>query len=119
MDIVIVVLLLVEVCLGLWTAWQYRWGSSWFAATLTPYLRSIFVFDPEIAAVSAMPWPVKYHIVGAFLIVLLIPFSRLVHVLVVPFHYIWRPYQRVIWYWKRDRVRNPDTEWTVTRPKNT
>ncbi len=119
MDIVIMALLLIEVCLGLWTAWQYRWGSSWFAASLTPYLRSIFVFDPDIAAVSAMPWVVKYHIVGAFLIVLLIPFSRLVHVLVVPFHYIWRPYQRVIWYWKRDRVRNPDTEWTVTRPKNT
>lgn len=119
MDVVIVGLLVIQTVLGLWTAIEFRWGSSWFAATLTPYLRSIFALQPDIAAVSALPWTIKWHIVGAFLIVLMIPFSRLVHILVIPFHYLWRPYQRVIWYWGRDKVRDPNTEWTMTNPKNT
>ena len=62
---------------------------------------------------------IKLHIVGAFLIFLLIPFSRLVHFLVAPFHYIWRPYQVVIWYWDRKRIRQPDTAWADNRPRNT
>ncbi len=119
MDVLILSLLMAQTVLGLLIAWNFRWGSSWFAASLTPYLRSIFAFQPDIAAVSAMPWLVKLHIVGAFLIVLAIPFSRLVHVLVVPLHYIWRPYQLVIWNWRKDRVRDPESGWTVTRPRNT
>ncbi|MFQ5583242.1 MAG: respiratory nitrate reductase subunit gamma, partial [Calditrichia bacterium] len=90
----------------------------WFAAVLTPYLRSIFIFQPDIRAVSALPWLVKLHIVGAFLIFGLIPFSRLVHILVVPLHYIWRPYQRVIWNWSKKQVRNPNAKWTFTDPTN-
>lgn len=119
MDVVIVALLVAQTILGLWTAWAFRWGSSWFAATLTPYLRSIFALQPDIAAVGALPWVVRLHIVGAFLIVLLIPFSRLVHVLVVPFHYLWRPYQRVIWYWNKDKVRNHRVGWGTAKPRNT
>ena len=119
MDVVIVTLLIVQTVLGLWTALNFRWGSSWFAATLTPYLQSIFIFQPEPAAVFALPWSIKLHIVGAYTIILLIPFTRLVHLLVVPIHYLWRPYQRVIWNWKRRSVRDPQTDWTITRPKNT
>ncbi len=118
MDGIIVGLLIFQTVLGLWTAVNYRWGSTWFAATLTPYLRSIFTLQPDIAAVSAMPWVVKLHLIGAFTLVLLIPFSRLVHILVVPFHYAWRPYQRVIWYWRKDKVRDPRSGWTATRPRN-
>ncbi len=107
MDIVIYVVLLAQVILGLWTAYGYRWGSSWFAAVLTPYLWSIFKFSPDISAVSAMPWVIKLHIVGAYLLILLFPFSRLMHVLVVPIKYLWRPYQKVVWYWDRKWVRQP------------
>jgi nitrate reductase gamma subunit len=118
MDIIIELLLISQVVLGLLVAFTARWGSSWFAAVLTPYLYSIFILQPEINAVSAMPILVKLHIIGAYLIVALIPFSRLVHVLVVPLHYIWRPYQRVLWYWSRKDVRSPRTIWTIKRPKN-
>ena len=65
-----------------------------------------------------MPWVIKLHIVGAFLLVLIIPFSRLVHFLVAPLHYIWRPYQVVIWNWSKDKVRDPRTAWTEHRPRN-
>lgn len=118
MDIFVLAVLLAQIILGLWVAYYYRWGSSWFASILTPYLISLITFNPEITAVSQLPLIIKLHVIGAFLIVLLIPFSRLVHFIVAPFSYIWRPYQKVIWYRSRKRVRNPEEDWGVTRPKN-
>ncbi len=118
MDIVIELLLLVQIVFGLWVALGYRWGSSWFAADLSPYLWSIVKLNPQIEAVSAMPWVVQVHIVGAFVILGMIPFTRLVHFLVAPFHYIWRPYQPVMWYWDRKLIRDPKTAWSEARPKN-
>ncbi|HEC28778.1 MAG TPA: respiratory nitrate reductase subunit gamma [Gammaproteobacteria bacterium] len=118
MDIVIVLILLLQIFLGCWIALGYRWGSSWFAADLSPYLWSLVTFSPSIEAVSAMPVVIKLHIVGAFTILLLIPFTRLVHFLVAPFHYIFRQYQVVMWNWDKDRVRKPETAWQATRPKN-
>lgn len=118
MDVAIELLLLAQIVLGCWIALGYRWGSSWFASDLSPYLWSIFALQPNIEAVSALPLVIKLHIAGAFLIVLVFPFTRLVHFLVAPVHYIWRPYQVVIWYWDRKRVREPQTGWTITQPRN-
>lgn len=118
MDYAIISLILLQVVSGLWVAYNFRWGSSWFASVLTPYLRSIFALQPDISAVSALPWIIKSHIIGAFLIILLIPFSRLVHFLVVPLDYIWRPYQQVVWYWERKSIRKSWTPWSLKRPKN-
>jgi len=112
MDVAIEVLLLAQIVLGVWVALGYRWGSSWFASTLSPYLWSLARFSPETEAVFAMPWVVKLHIVGAFLVLLMIPFSRLIHLIVAPFHYLARPYQVVIWNWDRKAIRNPDTSWS-------
>lgn len=118
MDIVIVLLLLLQAVLGCWIALAYRWGASWFASDLSPYLWSIVTLNPQIEAVSAMPLVIQAHIVGAFLMIGIIPFTRLVHFLVAPFHYLWRPYQVVIWNWDRKRVRDPKTVWTAHRPEN-
>lgn len=118
MDIFLELLLLAQVILGLWTAFSYRWGSSWFASDLSPYLWSLLKLDPNITAVSALPVPIKLHIIGAFLIVTVFPFTRLVHILVAPLHYLARPYQRVIWNWDRKAIRDPRTPWTETRPRN-
>lgn len=117
-DIAVEVLLFAQVVLGLWVATQYRWGSSWFASSLTPYLKSIFLLEPRMDAVGAMPLVVQLHIVGAFLIVLMFPFSRLMHALVAPIDYLWRPYQRVMWNWDKNNVRSTTTKWSITRPKN-
>lgn len=118
MDLIIEILILSQIFLGLWIAYGYRWGSSWFAAVLSPYLMSIFTLDPQITAVTNLPLVIQLHIAIAFLIVLLIPFSRLVHLLVPPLSYLWRPYQKVIWYWNRKKIRNPRSIWAVTKPKN-
>jgi nitrate reductase gamma subunit len=97
MDIFVYAILIVQVISGLWIAFFFRWGSSWFAMVLTPYLWSIFKFAPEIAAVTQLPFMVKLHVISAFVLVGMIPYTRFMHFLVYPFVYLWRPYQLVIW----------------------
>lgn len=118
MDLIIYLLLIAQTFFGLWIAYNFRWGSSWFSTLLAPYLYSIFKFQPDTTAVSLLPWAVKIHIIGAFLIIALVPFSRLIHFLVYPLNYLWRPYQQVRWNWGRRRIRAPRTPWSVQRPKN-
>ena len=118
MDLFIELLLFIQIFFGLWIAYEYRWGSSWFASVMSPYLTSIFNLNPQIAAISSMPWVIKIHVSLTYVIVLLIPFTRLVHLLVPPLNYIWRPYQKVIWYWNRKKIRDPRTLWNVTQSKN-
>ena len=118
MDVAIELLILAQVVLGCWIALGYRWGSSWFASDLSPYLWSIVKLNPQTEAVNAMPPVIRAHIVGAFVIIGMIPFTRLMHFLVAPFHYIVRPFQLVMWTWDRKRVRDPRTVLTQHRPKN-
>lgn len=118
MDIAIVLLLLAQIALGLWIALGYRWGYYWFAIDLTPYLWSILKLTPRVDVISAMPAVIKLHVAGAFILLGVLPFTRLVHLLVAPFHYTWRGYQQVIWYWDRKRVRAAETAWTTTPPRN-
>ncbi len=118
MDVFIMLLLLFQIFSGMYTAVFIRWGSTWFASVMSPYLKSLFTFTPDIASVSAMPILFKLHVIGAFLIILMIPFTRLVHFLVYPLNYLWKPYQQVIWNWNKRKVRSPKTAWSIHRPKN-
>lgn len=106
MDVIVFFVLLVQIISGLMVAYFNRWGSNWFAAFLTPYLRSVFVFDPQIDAISTVNsiW-VKVHVISAFSIIAIIPFTRFVHFLVYPVDYLWRSYQQVIWNWDRRSIR--------------
>ena len=104
-DILVYLVLLVQVLSGLGVAYYVRWGSSWFASVLTPYILSIFSFTPDIGAVSAMHWLVRMHLISAFLIIGIFPFTRFVHLLVAPLDYLWRSYQVVIWNWNRTLIR--------------
>ncbi len=98
-DWILYSLLLVQAAAGVYIAVLHPWGSSWFAASASPYLWSIFKLNPEINYVVAMPWMVKLHIVNAFAIIGFFPFTRLVHILVVPNPYLWRKTQVVRWNW--------------------
>lgn len=97
MDWVLLAALLTQITAGLWAAVFYRWGSSWYAGFAVPYLYSLILFRPDISLVQNMPFMVQLHIVGGFVILGLLPFTRLVHVLTVPLTYLWRPYQVVVW----------------------
>ncbi|MDT8325359.1 MAG: respiratory nitrate reductase subunit gamma [Bacteroidota bacterium] len=97
-DWVVLAVLILQVFSGVYVALFHGWGSSWFASSATPYLWSLLTLSPSAAAVAAMPLFVKLHIVSAWILVLVFPFTRLVHVLVVPNHYLWRKPQIVRWY---------------------
>jgi nitrate reductase gamma subunit len=97
-DWILYALLLVQVTSGVYVAVFYPWGSSWFAASAAPYLWSLVELKPDITYVTALPHMVKLHIVGAFLLIGFFPFTRLVHILVVPNPYLWRKPQVVRWY---------------------
>lgn len=118
MDIVVYLILSVQIITGLWVAFTARWGSAWFASVLSPYLESIFTFNPDIKAVSELPFIVKMHLVSAFTMIAIIPFTRFMHFLVFPFSYIWRSYQYVIWNWDRTKIRTSSSLYPSKKSKN-
>lgn len=106
MDIVVYIVLLVQAVSGIWMALTLPWGSSWFASVLSPYLKSLFMLQPDIAAVSAMPLIVKIHVSFAYILIGIIPMSRFMHFLVFPIQYVGRAFQVVIWNRDRSILRN-------------
>jgi len=96
-DWILLVTLLTQVGLGFWIALVYRWGSDWYLHTAVPWMLSLLVFNPQIQYVTALPWVVKLHMLTGFLIILLFPFTLLVHLVTFPITYLWRPIQVVIW----------------------
>jgi len=103
-DIAVYVALLFQIATGLWIALGLRWGSAWYTQTLVPYLWSLVKLQPDIARVAELPLAARLHVVGAFALFGLFSFTRLVHILVAPVPYLWRPFQLVIWNRKRGRA---------------
>jgi nitrate reductase gamma subunit len=97
MDWVLLVVLLVQVASGLYIALVYRWGSAWYLHTAVPWLWSLVKLDPQVRYVATLPLVVKFHMLNAFLVISLLPFTRLVHIFTIPVAYLWRPYQLYIW----------------------
>ncbi len=97
MDWILLAALIIQVTAGVFMALFYRWGSLWYLDTAVPWLRSIGRLSPDFSTISPLPWIVKFHIFNAFIIFLLFPFTRLVHVFTFPITYLWRPYQVVAW----------------------
>lgn len=97
MDWILLGFLLLQVTTGIDTALRYRWGSSWYASNAAPYLWSLLSLSPRPELIVPLPWLPKIHILSGFSVILLIPFTRLVHFLVVPIFYYWRKPQVVIW----------------------
>lgn len=96
-DLLVLAMLFFQVLTGLDIALRLRWGSTWYAEALVPYLRSIFLLQPDVARMAEMSLSVKLHVAGAFVFFAAFSFTRLVHVLVAPVPYLWRPLQVAIW----------------------
>jgi len=101
MDWVLLVDLLVQVALGFWVSLVYRWGADWYVHTSVPWLQSLVMLNPQTHFVTSLPWPAKLHLLNGFVLIALFPFTRLVHLVALPFWYLWRPYQVVV----RNRAR--------------
>ena len=97
MDWVIIALLVVQVSLGLWTAFVYRWGATWFIHTATPWVVSLATFRPAPQYVASLPLVARLHFLNGTLLIAVFPFGRLVHMVSFPISYLWRRVQLVIW----------------------
>lgn len=102
-DVLVYILLLFQIATGLWVALGLRWGSAWYTQVVVPYLWSLFQFQPDVQRVAELKLAAKLHVVGAFVLFGAFSFTRLVHALVAPVPYLWRPNQLVIW----NRPRGP------------
>src|SRR6185312_9099376 len=97
MDGLILFVLLVQIGSGIAIAIFDRWGGLWYLHTAVPWFWSLASFRPDLSTVVPLPAFVKVHFFVGFLLILLFPFSRLVHLVMLPLEYLWRPYQVVIW----------------------
>ena len=97
MDGFLLAFLLTQVATGFSIALFGRWGSQWYLKTAAPWFWSLVRLHPDFSTVASLPAFVKFHFVLGFVVILLFPFSRLVHIVKFPVYYLWRPYQVVIW----------------------
>ncbi|HEY7536670.1 MAG TPA: respiratory nitrate reductase subunit gamma [Gaiellaceae bacterium] len=96
-DWLLLAVLLFQVAFGIYISIAYRWGGAWYPDTVVPWLRSLVVLQPDASTMTVLPWPVKVHAVGGFALLVLFPYTRLVHAITYPLAYLWRPYQVVLW----------------------
>ncbi len=110
MDGVLLAVLLMQVLTGVLIAIFYRWGGLWYLKTAVPWFWSLVSLHPDMSTVAALPVLVKFHMFDGFVVILLFPFTRLVHLIMFPFYYLWRPYQVVIWNREpQNRTVHPET----------
>lgn len=105
MDGVLLLVLLIQVGSGVGIAMFDRWGGLWYLQTAVPWFWSLAVLQPDTSTVASLPAFVQLHFVTGFIVILLFPFSRLVHLVMFPIQYLWRPHQVVIWN-RRSRERS-------------
>jgi nitrate reductase gamma subunit len=75
-----------------------------YRTSVSPWFRSLFVFQPDVDAMASAPLQFHLHVLLGLGLILLFPFSRLVHAFTAPMHYLFRPY---IVYRSRDRRPTP------------
>ncbi|GAA4880673.1 respiratory nitrate reductase subunit gamma [Actinomycetospora straminea] len=87
-----------------------------YRLTVSPWFRSLFVLQPDVAAMSEAGLAYHVHVLIAFALFALWPFTRLVHAFTAPLGYLFRPY--VVY---RSRAGGPATRaprrgWGVDAP---
>lgn len=90
MDVLVVLLILINGCTGFYQAYVAHFP---VFVTVGPWLRSLVVFRPDVVLMETVPLFLQIHVVSAFTLFALIPFSRLVHIFSVPVTYALRPFQ--------------------------
>lgn len=101
------VVLVAAIVLGLWTTLKSVGAGTHahnYRETVSPWFRSLFTLQPDVAAMAAAPVSFHIHVLVALLLFSMWPFTRLVHAFTAPLHYFFRPY---IVYRSRDSGRRP------------
>lgn len=105
LDWAVMALLLVQVGTGVYTGSTARWGYGWFTSLATPWLASLLRLAPRVDLMANLPDVFKVHALNAFVLLALVPFTRLAHAVVAPVEYLWRIPQLVVW--RRPRPASP------------
>jgi nitrate reductase gamma subunit len=71
---------------GVLIAVFYRWGSSWGAMTLAPYVTSLVSSQPAVQLATQMPALVQLHVLATFAAIAVVPLTRLSTFLVAVVH---------------------------------
>lgn len=83
-DVVAGTLVLMATLSGLSIAVRYRWASSWSGLTVAPYLQSLVRLAPSATLVEQLPFLVKLHVFGAFVLLAVAPMSGIVLFVTAP-----------------------------------
>lgn len=90
-------LFLQQVIVGSFIAFWFRNQPFWFENNVAVWIRSIYTLQPTVPTMTSQYWFVYIHALIPFIIIALLPFSKLVHLFSFPFTYLWRPYRRIIY----------------------
>ncbi|WGD79599.1 respiratory nitrate reductase subunit gamma [Bacillus subtilis] len=63
-----------------------------YRTTVGPWFRDLFLFRPDASLMESVPLWFKFHIVIGYVVFILWPFTRLVHVFSLPLKYLTRSY---------------------------
>ncbi|MGK7223648.1 respiratory nitrate reductase subunit gamma [Kocuria flava] len=63
-----------------------------YRQTVSPWFRSIWILQPDVAAMAGAGPSFKLHVLWALGLFAVWPFTRLVHAFTAPVHYLFRPY---------------------------
>jgi len=94
MDVAVLVLLAFMTATGMWnTVWHSLIEGGYnYRDTVSPWFRGLFVADPQPSLMTGTAIPLSYqlHAIGGWLLILIWPFTRLVHAWSVPIAYLFR-----------------------------
>ncbi|HEU4543708.1 MAG TPA: respiratory nitrate reductase subunit gamma [Jiangellaceae bacterium] len=85
-----------------------------YRETVSPWFRSIFALQPDVAAMAEAPFSFQLHTLVGMLLFAVWPFTRLVHAFTAPVAYLFRPY---VVYRSRDggpASRRPRPGWELS-----
>lgn len=92
-DKLMYLVLLAAIVLGMWSKLSHATGDGYdYRATIAPWTRGIFTFQPDGARMDGVPVTYQIHILVGLALITLVPFTRLVHMLSAPVQYLFRPY---------------------------
>ena len=89
MDLLTSVLLLLTIGLGTYNVF---FGHFYVLDTVAPWIRSIVTLSPEPKLMATVPIGYQLHVLLAFTVFAVSPFTRLIHIWSVPIPYIFRDY---------------------------
>jgi len=94
-DVAVMALLGFMVLTGMWNTSIHNLvqGGYDYRETVSPWFRGLFLLDPNASLMSGAAVPLSYqlHAVGGWVLILIWPFTRLVHAWSVPVAYLRRP----------------------------